>query len=65
MRRERKEEYEVTLHRKFDTICDRYLNNTDRICAAARAKGIADTDSWYIAAVEMAKTELAKERRLQ
>ncbi len=60
----REEDYIIRLDRRTDEIVDRY-RYPERICHEARVRGIADTDSWYIAAVEMAKKELAKERRLQ
>lgn len=60
----REEEFMIRLDRRRDEIVDRY-RYPERICNEARVRGIADTDSWYIAAVEMAKIELKQERIMQ
>lgn len=44
---------------RTDEIIQRYGKNPERICQAARVRGI-NTDSWYIAASELAKIDMGK-----
>ena len=58
----RQQPYEIILDNRVNEIVKtRYGGNPYAVIEAAKNKGI-QTDSWYIAAVEMAKTELAEGR---
>lgn len=58
----RQQPYEIILDNRVNEIVKtRYRGNPYAVIEAAKRQGI-HTDSWYIAAVEMAKAELAERR---
>ena len=57
----RQQPYEIVLDNRVNEIVRQHNGNAYAVIGTAKSKGI-QTDSWYIAAVEMAKRELAERR---